>query len=439
MTRVPLLSASAASSGERTLDLAYRWILPTGGLGAASVGLGLLMSGWASPGPAASLALFLVGWGTAATLFGAYWWSTTPPAPAPLMSVPAVAPPTTTPGSSSVAGPRRPSGAHLTSSFSRQGYDWRVLSLPPSPADETWISWLPRETRRLGPPASRGSARTAYSAGRPGSLVAIPTRAQGRGVRATSLPGDLARADGTEPTARTPGEARPPIRSPVTVEALFHTPPAPAAPSTGYTEEELDRLFPPAPGEHTPFLTGAPDRVGMRDSDRVGTSPGNILRAAAATDSPRFPREAPPSIEDELDLAMETSDRLPPGPASVPPAVPEDRSSSPPRWMGEFPLPAAPAVDLYLEAANPIPPHLRGTDRLVSTVKHRLPRRTPEPERPKSVCASCSRVVVNLRMSGPCPRCLRPVCSECLRQAFRSHGEGSCVDCSTPSIAVAAN
>jgi len=96
----------------------------------------------------------------------------------------------------------------------------------------------------------------------------------------------------------------------------------------------------------------------------------------------------------------------------------------------ETPLDRRPS-ELSREAANPVPPHLRAAGP--------LDRFGPRPARPggkdtstaRSVCASCSKVVVNLRMSGPCPRCLRPVCTDCLREAFVTQGHGWCLDCST--------
>jgi hypothetical protein len=431
--------APIASLGDRLLDAAYRWCLPAAGIVSALVGLGLLVLGGVSLGSETSLALFLTGWGAAAVLFSLSWRMTSPrvttgpmAAPRPTSAPMAVAP-------TRSGGPSLAFGNHISPAFARRGSEWRVLAAPANPGDETWLSWLPRETRRLGAGSTTGSRRAAYSASRPGSLVAIPNRTQGAGARATTLSGDIARSAVQIGPVRKPVGTREPPRSPATLENLFHTPPPPTRRASEFTEDELDRLFPPAPGGHTPFLTGVPEKVGLREP-----GPGRPPRATAdPTWVPDLPSPPPESVRSssettlDLELDRELNDR--PAGTSVPvqTSLPEHGPLSAPRGPAEFPGHDVSADDLFLEASNPIPPHLRGIDRRSRADPPRPSRSALASESPKSVCASCSKVVVNLRMSSPCPQCLRPICSECLREAFRSHGLGCCVDCSTPTAIAA--
>ena len=418
--------------GERFVDLGYRWFLSTFGVVSALLGSALWADGAASSGPETSLAMFLVGWGATAVLFSLLWWRMTPrPVGAPGSTGESVRPSTPVRPTTTTA-PRPAFGDHLTPSFGRRGSEWRVLSLPANPGDETWISWLPRETRRLGAEAVGASRRAIYSASHPGSLVAVPNRTQGPTVRSATMSGDFALSSRAVRTPRTDGGTVEPVRSPATLENLFQTPPPPAAKAHKYTEEELDRLFPPSPGEHTPFLTGVPQRVGVRDSsahDRPsgGFGPGYASESLVAAGSARSFHER------NLDTELSESPRM-----DVPSDRPALAAFRPLPVVGgsmDFPGRRSNADDLYLEATNPIPPHLRGTDLFIGP---RPARRLSDVGVPKSVCASCSKVVVNLRMSGPCPRCLRPICSECLREAILAHGQGSCLDCAAPTSIVAA-
>ncbi|MGD0588810.1 MAG: hypothetical protein ABSA63_08485, partial [Thermoplasmata archaeon] len=386
--------------------------------------------------PQTSLALFLVGWGVAAALFSLYWWSGTSVGanhPAPLPG-PAPPPVLRMPRPAEVS--RTSFGDHLAPSFTKRGSEWRVLSLPANLGDETWLSWLPRETRRLGSEVVGASRRAVYSVSRPGSLVAVPNRLQGPTVRSRTMAGDLAVSSLTTRSLPKEGERKEPARSPTTLENLFHTPPTPATRPSSYTEDELDRLFPPAPGGHTTFLTGVPDQVGVREPiARDGRSGATSPRVWG--DSPS-PNELDHSMfEEDLAGNAEVDPINPPGQETFPeaPSVTTFRPTPVAGGSVDFLGRRSNADDLFLEAANPIPPHLRGIDRVEV---RRSGRRSPDPAGPKTVCASCSKVVVNLRMSGPCPKCLRPICSECLRESFLAHGQGCCVDCFTPSAISAA-
>lgn len=293
--------------------------------------------------------------------------------------------------------------------ISSRSSEWRVLSAATYPGDETWLSWLPPEHRRLGP-AAEGATRGYYSPGRPGSLVALPAREPTPDLKKNGHGPSLA----ARPSSGA-GSTLVPSRSVDSGRRSF-------------TEEELDRMFPPQPGEGSVFLTTPPNRVGTRNPSLPDPSerPGTLSARAFAEDDPSVLgalRPAARSVTDSSDA----------------PSTPVGRD----RPLVEMPSPITSPfsasgrdpTDLALEAANPVPPHLRGASAFARGTES---RRGNGVMIPKSVCASCSKVVVNLRMSGPCPSCLRPICNDCLRDALVHFGHGWCVDC-TPLEEVAAN
>lgn len=185
-----------------------------------------------------------------------------------------------------------------------------------------------------------------------------------------------------------------------------------------FSVEELDRLFPPLAGSHRVFLEDVPQRVGRRPpTGPTGSSEG-------------FPHvtRARPSRPYGFDIEP---GRSPSGPSPAEEGRRKFAWSDVPvsDFQEEKALAGAPSEDLRHEAANPVPPHLRPSvffDRAASSSSS---RRGNAPTVARAVCASCSNVVLNLRMSGPCPSCLRPICTDCLREALRSKGRGWCGDC----------
>ena len=269
------------------------------------------------------------------------------------------------------------------------GSEWRVLSSPSVPGDETWLSWLPRERRRLGPDPASSAPGVVHSTGRAGNLVAFPVR----NYFAAGPPREESRPSLAGPSSRgsddSVGDPSPEttLGSPSSRNRASwltgSTPPHP------YSVEELDRMFPPLAGGHRVFLEDAPQRIGARSVDPTMVRPR----------PDRVSSESPP-----------TSPTLP---------IPtHDEKGGP-----------SPENALSIEATNPVPPHLRPVAPLEHTGAAPPARAHSSLSSARSVCASCSTVVVNLRMSGPCPNCLRPICDDCLREALRSHARGWCADC----------
>jgi hypothetical protein len=273
------------------------------------------------------------------------------------------------------------------------GAEWRILSAPMAPGDETWLSWLPRESRRLGAVWTGTAPRERYTPGKSGRLVAFPTSAS----RADS-PGEN-RDTGNARSSR--------LRS-------------------RFTDEELDRMFPPIGRSSSVFLAEAPDRVGVRraavePTDAPGSSEPDLL---ATVDAPRPASSAP-----VLANPRATSDSPEVG---MPPARDASEDSRLQPFPTEFGGAVEPSRELVLEASNPLPPHLRSSTLHLRFSPGSRPSRAADASIQKSVCASCSKLVVNLRMSGPCPKCLRPICDACLREAFVTRGQGWCIDCAGP-------
>ena len=332
------------------------------------------------------------------------------------------------PSSRPLARPSAPIGDRRRAVGTGAGADWRILSAPTDPGDETWLSWLPRERRRLGP-ADRGLAPgVVASPGRAGNLVAFPVRDYFGAV---------------PPVPRTEHRLVPPVRrgsqraSPFDPSArpAGQVPTGPsmdasrATPSLHpFSEEELDRMFPPEADRASRLLSHPPDRVGGRAPWTRASSPPESS-TVAEEDSLESDRSATESTGLEADIVVRRGN-------------PADRSTDSRPDIGlqgprsevledaEVPTDSRPN-ELSREAANPVPPHLRAAGPLIRFDARASRPGGKDPSASRSVCASCSKVVVNLRMSGPCPRCLRPVCTDCLREAFVNQGHGWCLDCST--------
>jgi len=386
-------SARRPSPPARTVPSVRPFLLPSIGFVTFAVGVALLLDRSPTVGGYTPLALLAIGTGA---LIASVVVDGKRPASRP--SSPRGASPSGVPVSSD-----RYLGAEEATHFSAvdepssltSGSEWRVLAAPTDPGDETWLSWLPRESRRLGAVWTATAPRERYSPGTSGHLVAFP-------VGPTSAP--------PRPAARTSdaGESE-------------------SSPTRGrFTDEELDRMFPPVGRTTSVFLSAAPDRVGRT---RPVAEPMHFSRGPDSGSSRDVESHEPPALEAE--------EAEPPATGSAP----DD-----PFAAGETPIDSAPPLSdvefepilvprrfdpqLALEACNPLPPHLRSSALHFPASPDRRRARLPDLTTQKSVCASCSKVVANLRLSGPCPKCLRPVCDACLREAFVTRGHGWCVDCS---------
>jgi len=300
------------------------------------------------------------------------------------------------------------------------GSEWRVLSAPATPGDETWLSWLPRERRRLGPEAGPPSTGVVRSPGQAGNLVAFPVR----NYYAAAPPG---------PGARPPRSAQTPPERASTSDLRGDAHSAYHPSSTGvaaenwrtgvpfhrpFSVEELDRMFPPLAGAQRMFLNDAPLRIGRGETSDPSGSFGTLSLDSEGTASRSPPHRSRRGEAGDLE---DRADRYDPRVGWS-----ESRAA---KLRDESPIADARRNDLSLEAANPVPPHLRAQGVVERSSSSPGSRSGPVAPGARSVCASCSTVVLNLRMSGPCPRCLRPICAECLSEALRSRGRGWCTDC----------
>ncbi|MGA3021393.1 MAG: hypothetical protein ABSE66_01095 [Thermoplasmata archaeon] len=418
---------------ERFTRLSHQLLLPAAALTSLFLGLALLLDPLARVGVYTPFALLAVGLGALASSTSLYrWWN---PLPLPGESVPAVGVATasrpTGPPTEAATGPADRPRSPITG----RGSEWRVLSSPSDPGDETWLSWLPRERRRLGPKAIGSVPGVVHSPGKAGNLVAFPVRNYYHGVRSAMGSGEIAGSASLAKPPRSIAEVDSAPVSPPTPDDRSRGLPPPSPRAEPLSEEELDRLFPPVSGRRSVFLSEAPERVGGPSSWAM---------------EPGLPAD-PPARSDESARSTERDWSTPEGDGDSPsrgvpfedqradrPTIPGSTAFSRSGPLGVFPRPDARSADLFLEAANPVPPHLRGTGLPVRMEPHRPARRSLNSASQRSVCASCSKVVVNLRMSGPCPKCLRPICNDCLRQAFVAQGHGWCLDCSSDPAPVPA-
>lgn len=413
-------------------ESALRWVLPLAAAASTVLGAAFLFESAAPLGPHSALSCFLISWGVAAGLVSIGSWRAT--ARPTQVRGPAASPRWSTFSAGATTRVASVPSDGLIASFTHRGSEWRVPATAISPGDETWLSWLPRERQLLGADSQGAYRRAAYSPGLPGSLVAIPTRDRGVGRRPPMAPGD---SGGPAPPTRQATVAGPSEDLWDSRSTSVDSSSPPARPRLSpYSEEELDRMFPPATRGRTTFLSSAPERVGVRavPTEEWNDAPG--FQRPPGDDTEALEPERP-TLEVHPDAGAQDVSRAgrfihdgssPRLVSSLAPGPPDEPSIGDP-----------PADELSREAANPVPPHLRGTG-LLPRSGTRRPHPSPAgPGGQKSVCASCSKVVVNLRMSGPCPRCLRPICNECLREAFVTHGHGWCIDCAASPAAAAAS
>lgn len=420
LLRSTVLESGPSGWGRFTL-LAQRWLLPAAAGLSVALGIVLIIRPSSPVGAYVPIALLAIGLGAIIASFA--------PVGRPTTSQPSVDAPPIEVDPRPAADDSPSTGIEPGRSASRltrrghRGSEWRVLAAPTDPGDETWLSWLPREHRGLGGGGLRFARVARYTPGQSGGLVALPAQNPDPTHRPASMAGVFA------------GSAHKPVASPTsaaTVElgASRTTPPEesvepPPHPATArrYSEEDLDRMFPDVADRRGIFLVDVPDKVGVPEERRLAG--GRSFRSTDDTvqaTHPSEPRRAAPLDGAPLPTDVFTETELPEG----------------------FPAAAIALArtELNSEAANPTPPHLRdsarGSDRSIRGSELRSGRRSPSSPLPKTVCASCSKVVVNLRMSGPCPHCLRPICNDCLREAFVAYGHGWCIDCAAPA-AVRAN
>lgn len=391
---------------DRFASLLISWIAPAAALVAVALGLFLIVQPYPGTGNFLPFAIFALGLGALAVCVSisreGYRSETTVPARS------TTAAPIPSPGPAVVKGVS-PAQRRLGESIGRgSGSEWRVLSDPLSPGDETWLGWLPRERRRLGAEAATLASGVVRSPGRAGNLVAFPVRdyygtvpnRRGLAPRADAWVASAARRTAQSANRRS------------TVPAVPLGPigewPSGSGRASPYSVEELDRMFPPVSNERPLFLSEAPQRVG-----RAGRARDEFV-SESYPPNPSEPIEPPAGMPDSQGDGTGSA-------REVNAVLATDRALD------------SQLLELSLEAANPIPPHLRTSGPIDRFDGAPVGRRRHGSSVARSVCASCSKVVMNLHMSGPCPKCLRPVCDECLRESFVTQRRGWCLDCSAPA------
>jgi hypothetical protein len=410
------------AGSDRLTNLSHRFLLPAAALTSLFLGLALLLDPLTTVGDYAPFALFAAGLGALATLTSMYqWWNPTPPrAESNLGAVTSLppAPPSASVAPGSMDRPRR-------STINGRGAEWRVLSVPPTPGNG--LSWLIHGHGRPGPEAAGSAPGVVHSPGKSGNLVWFPVRNYLHGVRPATRATDDDRSTRRANTSPSIPPAGDPPGSPTTPWGGVHTPSSPARVARPLSDEELDRMFPPATIRRPYMLPDAPEKVGglsswARVMDPDDDAPARTDESASPTGSlsPTAEGDGDPD-RDYVPFADERVDG---------PRVPDSTATSRSGSFKAVSRQVAESTDLFLEAANPVPPHLRSAGVHAQIEAHRPTRRSMSFAGQRSVCASCSKVVVDLRMSGPCPNCLRPICNDCLRESLATRGHGWCVDCS---------
>lgn len=391
-------------------ERSYDYLLPLVGVGAAAAGVILLWDPLALGSRLIPLALLALGSAAVVGAVAAVRW------PAPRQDVPPphrglVPRPTATP-----PGPRRaPSSPRRHRWLTPESGIGRATTSRHSwSGEEIWQRWRQSASARFGTAVIPPVAATAYIAPRE-NVAPFASRD---------------RAAWLLPRLPLPPETRP--RDPARPARAVGQPSAPASRSTRsaslagarspsarpFSLDELDRLFPQEAD------TSIRDRV----IDALDDLP--TARPVALETEPRAPSpgESPPADVRHADPDPSESHRVPTPVLTVP-----SGDLFTPRLGLEL-LPPAAAVDelLYLEAINPVPPHLRGGTLGPSAPDPALPRPFAGSPPPRA-CHSCNRGLGDFRTWSPCARCGRPICRRCLGRSFRLGEDGVCWDCSDPT------
>jgi hypothetical protein len=190
------------------------------------------------------------------------------------------------------------------------------------------------------------------------------------------------------------------------------------------TEAELDALFPrdvtSSPSENMP--TGGTARPGLSRSRE-------IEQPESAVAAPEPPRSGSPSHPSPpLTVTTSAPKELEAEESRLAAAVADIGSP----LSGSFGiLPTLDAIDhqVYLEAVNPIPPHLRATTPTAASAPAQIATTTFARSGGSMFCAVCAGIVSDFRSWVHCLGCHKPICRRCLKSSFATGGEGLCGDC----------
>lgn len=379
-----------ADSGEEVAPASRRYLLPLAG--AAAVGAGGLALAGVGPVVSPYVAAGLVAVGAVALVSSVSYHRLRSPSPA-AAAPPALARPRPAPGGR----PARPE------STPHSGLGRVASSSVSWSGEEIWQRWRRPAGSHLGAEVIPPVGSTAYVPPRSGSLhpfgardrdlwfmPSMPLPPERRGGRSVPSPPRAASAAHSHGTRSLTGRRFGP-----------------------FSDDELDRLFPPEPG--------APDPV----SAPARPSPAAV---PLAVEPPATEPPAPsPLVTLEEKVFRERS----------PPAADGFSGDVGGPWSGVGALSGAGAIDhlLYLEALNPVPPHLRTSTEEVSLPTPTVVR-SPPAAVPRS-CGSCRRGLGDFRTWSSCARCGRPICRRCLGLSIRFGEDGVCWDCSESALAQA--
>lgn len=403
---------ASRGASERLTRLSHRYLLPVTGACAATLGFLILLGLRTVEGPAIYSTLLLAGLCALVSSFGFLAWQETvslpsPPARAGRSPNGAIPSKKTEPQARSHA----PAPTVPLSGLGRAAVSAAVRA-----GDQIWRQWATPRTRPLGVEVAGPVAYSWYIPSKPGTVNPFSQRDE-----------DLLFIDRGRVA---------PVTAPVTRAGGLTVPAPPLVQRTRnradrqprshpFTETELDALFPPE----------RPARAGSFPAPTVVSPPNHLSDVPPERDHPevRSPDEVCPSPPP-----------LVPGPPSAGPAPltaswelpgPEafaGLSEPAPLFSGlGGMLPTLDAIDhqVYLEAINPLPPHLRSQP-IHREKRNEVTRPTSaEPHPHQGFCSMCARKLSDFRSWVECPRCSQAMCRECLSLSFLTGAEGRCFSC----------
>jgi len=375
----------------------------------------ILFGAFTGTGPALYWTLLVVGLGALLSSFGFLLWQDELSSRAIRTSSTsaAVRPPSAPPPRKD---PTKPAPPQVHYPHPDSGLGRAAVSAAFRPGDELWQHWTTPLGRPLGVEAAGPVAESWFSPAKAGAVAPFAGRDHDTWVlsddRRTVVRGGPAGVVGGSPS-RAPA---PPKLARASTSGGIRAHP--------FTELELDTLFPMELELDRPSPL-SPDRAIRAEPRKLPpvttpTEPTPSIPAASASVEPHAPLLPPvPSAPWEE-----------PGPKAAAALAEAD-----PLLGGPDGLPTLDSIDhqVYLEALNPTPPHLRSSIR--TDAKRAGPREARSSARRyyREFCAMCARKLSDFRSWVECPRCSQPMCRECLDLSFLTGAEGRCLSCREPN------
>ncbi len=412
LTPSPGGTASRVAS-ERLTRFSHRYLLPITGACAATLGILILLGLRPIEGPALYSTLLLAGLGALVSSFGFLAWQETVSRPSPNTRSASSRP---SPTPSKKVEPSAKSVAP-THSMPLSGLGRAAVSAAYRAGDQIWHQWTTPRTRSLGVDVTGPVASSWYIPPKVGAPNPYSRRDQ-----------DLLFVNGGRLAPVTPSSTlagEPPVPNPSLARRSGRAVKIVTPRAVPFTDTELDTLFPPEspPPRSAPTAPATPAHLSVSPS----SSPGSARPPGPAPDvlapSPVLTGlSTPPEPSGGPTVAWEL-----PGPeAFAGVSEPEPNFSG----LGGL-LPTLDAIDhqVYLEAINPLPPHLR------SQPLRRDPRGDGTGSAPSErharpgFCSMCARKLSDFRSWVECPQCSHPMCRDCLGLSFLTGAEGRCFVC----------